>query len=163
MGHSKENRKYKGLIHGFRLIVQEEGVMGLYRGVLPTIMKQASNQATRFTVFGYLRDWFKGGQPDAPFELWKSLLSGVVAGATSVMLNNPLDVIKTQMQGLEAAKYKGVFDCFKTLLSTQGPLFFYKGVTPRLARVCGDTAIVFSLNEKLWQLYFYTEDVLKKK
>lgn len=39
-------------------------------------------------------------------------ISGAFAGAVSVMANNPVDVVKTKLQGLEADKYKGVVDCF---------------------------------------------------
>ena len=34
-----------------------------------------------------------------------------IAGATSVLGNTPLDVIKTRMQSLDAAKYKNTLDC----------------------------------------------------
>ena len=39
------------------------------------------------------------------------LLAGGFAGFCSVMANNPVDVIKTRMQGVDAGKYKGVLDC----------------------------------------------------
>jgi solute carrier family 25 citrate transporter 1 len=39
-------------------------------------------------------------------------LAGAFAGFCSTMANNPVDVIKTKMQGLQAAKYNGFVDCF---------------------------------------------------
>ena len=41
------------------------------------------------------------------------LLSGAFAGFCSTMANNPVDVVKTKMQGLESHKYNGFGDCFK--------------------------------------------------
>ena len=38
------NPKYKGLFHGVRSIVAEQGLMGCYQGLSATIMKQGSNQ-----------------------------------------------------------------------------------------------------------------------
>jgi solute carrier family 25 (mitochondrial citrate transporter), member 1 len=41
------------------------------------------------------------------------LLAGGFAGFVSVMCNNPVDVIKTKMQGVDAAKYANFMDCGK--------------------------------------------------
>jgi solute carrier family 25 citrate transporter 1 len=40
--------RYRGLVHGVGVIVREEGIGGIYKGVVPTIAKQASNQAIRY-------------------------------------------------------------------------------------------------------------------
>ena len=60
-------------------------------------------------------------------------LAGAFAGFCSTMANNPVDVIKTKMQGLKADHYDGVADCFKKILAKDGPMGFYHGVMPRLA------------------------------
>lgn len=38
--------------------------------------------------------------------------SGVFAGFCSTMGNNPVDVVKTKMQGESSHMYKGFSDCF---------------------------------------------------
>lgn len=65
------------------------------------------------------------------------------------MANNPIDVIKTNMQGLEAAKYGGFMGCATHIIKNEGLLGFYKGVGPRLARVVLDVAITFSVFNSL--------------
>ena len=40
-----------GLLDGAKHIVRTEGVIGLYAGVVPSILKQSSNQGIRFMVF----------------------------------------------------------------------------------------------------------------
>jgi solute carrier family 25 citrate transporter 1 len=49
------------------------------------------------------------------------------------------------MQGLEAHKYKSTIDCVQQLLKNEGPMAFYKGVGPRLTRVCLEVGITMSL------------------
>ena len=45
--------KYKGLVHGIRSIVSEQGIKGTYQGLSATIMKQGSNQVDfLFNHFG---------------------------------------------------------------------------------------------------------------
>ena len=73
------------------------------------------------------------------------LLAGGFAGFCSVMANNPIDVIKTRMQGVDAHKYNGFFDCGSQILKASGPMGFYSGAGPRLARVILDVALTFSI------------------
>ena len=85
------------------------------------------------------------------------MFSGGTAGAASVLGNTPVDVIKTKMQGLQAHKYNGVMDCVRQTYASGGVKAFYSGVSPRLARVTLDVAIVMTLYssvnralDKLW-------------
>ena len=73
------------------------------------------------------------------------LIAGGFAGFCSVMANNPVDVIKTRLQGVEASKYNGVMDCGKQILAKEGLMGFYSGAKPRLARVILDVALTFSI------------------
>jgi len=45
------------------------------------------------------------------------LCAGGFAGFCSVMFNNPIDVIKTRMQGVDANKYKSFLDCGQKILA----------------------------------------------
>jgi solute carrier family 25 citrate transporter 1 len=64
-------------------------------------------------------------------------------------MNNPIDVVKTQMQGLGAERYKGTIDCFKTILREEGPMGFYKGVMPRMTRVFFEMSLSFAIFDAL--------------
>ena len=65
------------------------------------------------------------------------------------MFNNPVDVVKTKMQGLEASKYNGFGDCFAQIYRTSGVMGFYMGIGPRLARVILDVALTFAIFHQL--------------
>jgi solute carrier family 25 citrate transporter 1 len=43
--------KYKNVFQGIWRIGNENGLRGLYLGVLPTLLKQSTNQGVRFFVF----------------------------------------------------------------------------------------------------------------
>ena len=106
------NPQYRGFAHGVKQIVAAEGLMGCYRGLTATMMKQGSNQAIRFYVMETLKDKYRGGDPTVAVPKLLVGLMGGCAGAASVLGNTPLDVVKTRMQGLEAkTKYKNTFDC----------------------------------------------------
>ena len=76
-------------------------------------------------------------------------LAGGIAGAASVLGNNPIDVIKTNMQGLDAHKYTGPVDCAKQIWRQEGIRGFYKGAIPRMTRVVLDVALTFTLYENI--------------
>lgn len=80
-----------------------------------------------------------------PSTVLANMLAGGFAGFCSTMANNPVDVIKTKLQGLDAHKYNGFMDCGRQIMKADGPLGFYKGVGPRCFRVVADVALTFSI------------------
>ncbi|XP_053999575.1 putative tricarboxylate transport protein, mitochondrial [Hylaeus anthracinus] len=147
------NPKYRGFLHGVKMIIQEYGVRGIYQGLAPTILKQGSNQAIRFCTMETLKEWYKGGDKNVTIPKYVIGTFGACAGALSVFGNTPIDVIKTRMQGLEASKYKNSVDCMIQIWKNEGPTAFYKGTVPRLSRVCLDVAITFMIYDSFMELF----------
>nr|XP_012216487.1 PREDICTED: putative tricarboxylate transport protein, mitochondrial [Linepithema humile] len=145
--------RFRGFLHGVRIIVKEHGFRGVYQGVAPTILKQGSNQAIRFFVMETLKDWYRGGDNTKSVPKLVVGAFGAIAGAASVFGNTPIDVVKTRMQDLEAAKYKGSVDCAIQIWKNEGPRAFYKGTIPRLSRVCLDVAITFMIYDSFMELF----------
>lgn len=74
---------------------------------------------------------------------------GGTGGAASVMLNNPLDLIKSQMQSAHNDRYKNPVDCAMQVYNSEGIKGFYRGCTPRMTRVFFEMAISFTLFDLL--------------
>ena len=74
------------------------GIRGTYKGLMPTILKQGSNQAIRFFVYNNLKSYLQGGDNSKEIGPIKTFCIGGIAGAASVFGNTPIDVIKTRMQ-----------------------------------------------------------------
>lgn len=134
----KEGPRYNSFFHGVKSIAGEHGMMGLYKGLFPTIIKVSTAQATRFGIFNFI----PAEKRNTPL---KAAASGAFAGGVSVLLFQGIDVVKSRMQGLEAQKYTSTGHCVKEILKNEGPMAFYKGVGPRLTRVCCEVAITMSL------------------
>jgi len=133
-----------GFVESTRHILASSGVAGLYKGVVATVLKQSSNQGLRFMFMGVYRDAVLGWTGEAKLHPMQSLAGGVGAGTFSVLGNNPLDVVKTKMQGSGAgSKYKGTLDCFAAVLRAEGVGGFYAGVLPRIYRVGPGQGITF--------------------
>jgi solute carrier family 25 citrate transporter 1 len=143
-------RKYRGFFHGVRTIVAEQGLGGVYKGLTSTIIKQGSNQAIRWLVFGKVKEALAGPGGDvSKLHTGHTVLASVAAGAASVYGNTPVDVVKTRMQGLAADRYKSTLDCARQIWEKEGFFAFYKGATARLARVCLDVTVIMILYEQV--------------
>jgi len=46
-----ENPKYRNVFHGIKTIIGNQGFGGMYKGVVPTLLRQSTNQGVRFVVF----------------------------------------------------------------------------------------------------------------
>lgn len=149
---NRANPQYKGLFHGMRTIIAQEGFAGCYKGLSATLAKQGSNQMIRFGVMDSLKAWhLERNNGVAPGILWIAFYGGL-AGAASVIGNTPVDVVKTRMQGLESGKYKSSIDCFMQILKKEGPAALYKGTLPRMSRVVLDVALVFVIYEEVLKI-----------
>merc|ERR1719277_1055979 len=137
---------YSGSLDACVKILKNEGPGGLYRGVAPTIAKQATNQAVRFpTQFLFMKLMVGEDKEKMQNPIYNGM-AGAVAGAVSVLLTMPQDTIKTRMQGEEAKKlYKGSMDCAMQILRKDGAAFFFAGTWPRMIRVSLDVGITFCI------------------
>lgn len=109
---------------------------------MPTVIKQSTNQGTRFLVYGETRRFLDNFFTSV---LFKDFVSGCFAGIVSVFVNNPIDVVKTQMQGLNAKQYTGMVDCLVKTYQKEGVAGYYKGIAPRCMRVGLDVALTFTI------------------
>lgn len=122
------------LIPGVKSIFRESGFGGFYQGVIATVLKQSSNQGLRFMFFNKYKD-IVTDNGKVKLHPMMALFGGMLAGCFSTMGNNPFDVVKTKMQGIDAKQYKNTLDCFVKVYQQEGFKGYYKGVIPRMGRV----------------------------
>lgn len=142
----KGTAKYKGSIDAVMKIVKADGLGGIYRGLVPTIMKQGTNQAVRFPFQQfYVRVLTSGDESKKGSPLFNGI-AGAMAGASSVLVTMPQDTVKSRMQS-ESSKemYSSTLDCFQKILKNEGFAFFFSGTIPRLVRVSLDVGITFTI------------------
>lgn len=159
----KTHMKYKNVVQTAALVVKEEGLGALYKGVVPTMLRQGCNQAVNFTAYNWSKKkvlaWKKDRAAaegrttgDVTLDHWQSLLLGGLSGGMGPLVNNPLDVVKTRMQkqvireGTEP-KYKSLMQSCVVIAKEEGTLALWKGITPRLMRIMPGQAITFMTYE----------------
>jgi len=88
----RPNPQYRGLIHGTSCIVKQEGILGIYRGLFPVMMRQGANSAVRFTTYATLKQLVQGSaRPGQPLPSAITFGIGGIAGLVTVYSTMPLE------------------------------------------------------------------------
>ena len=110
-------------------------------------MKSATNQASRFWFYSSYEDYQLKKTGQDKLSDMEAMTSGVLAGAFSVLVSNPADVIKTQAQA------HTTHICFKqvakNIYGINGWSGFYTGLFPRFLRVAPGQGILFCVYHKI--------------
>eukprot|EP00808_Paulinella_micropora_P012864 g77615.t1 len=148
--------KYKNPLQTLGRIIQREGPQGLWKGCAPTVFRQATNQASMFTAY----TWLRANMWDKPDHLTplQSFTTGVLAAVVGPMINGPADVIKTRLmvQTISTVdadqRYKGFVDAYFRIAREEGVAALYKGMFPRLLRLAPGQGITWVVVEKFDKL-----------
>ncbi|KAK6461437.1 citrate transport protein [Scheffersomyces coipomensis] len=146
--------KYQnGLVAGTVKLCRDLGFKGIYAGVVPVSLRQASNQAVRLGSYNAIKTMIQqasGTKPNEPLSSIATFAVGAFAGTITVYTTMPIDTVKTRMQALGADKiYSSTLNCFVKIFKEEGLLTFWKGATPRLGRLFFSGGIVFTIYEKM--------------
>eukprot|EP00249_Psilotum_nudum_P017729 c26462_g1_i1 orf=169-1116(+) len=160
-GLSPHLLRYRGPVHCARCIVREEGILGLWAGAAPTVMRNGVNQAVMFTAKNKFDAvlWRKHEGDGQLLQPWQSMISGFLAGSAGPICTGPFDVVKTRLmaqgRAAEATKmrYKGLFHALKTIYTEEGLLVLWKGLLPRLMRIPPGQAIMWAVADQITGFY----------
>lgn len=145
-------RKYTNAVQTAMTIAKEEGLSALYKGIVPTMMRQGCNQAVNFSMYNLFKLKLLDMRKKTELSPWESLILGGISGGMGPLVNNPLDVVKTRMQKQvvkpgKQPKYKGIFQAIGLVAKEEGYFALWKGITPRLLRIMPGQAITFMTYE----------------
>ncbi|KAH9904832.1 calcium-binding mitochondrial carrier protein Aralar1 [Xylariomycetidae sp. FL2044] len=145
-GADPGQRLYKNSADCFKKVVANEGVRGLYSGVLPQLVGVAPEKAIKLTVNDIVRSYFTDKKSG---NIWwaHEVLAGGSAGACQVVFTNPLEIVKIrlQVQG-EVAKTAGERAQKRSamwIVKNLGLAGLYKGASACLLRDVPFSAIYF--------------------
>ncbi len=80
-------RKYTNVFQTAVVIVREEGVGALYKGLLPTMLRQGCNQAVNFTMYNMFKRKLLEIQDRKELVPWQSLVLGGISGGFGPMVS----------------------------------------------------------------------------
>jgi len=121
----------------------EGGILGLYRGIIPTVAGVAPYVGLNFMVYESVRDYFT--EPGEKNPVWyRKLAAGAISGAVAQTCTYPFDVLRRRFQintmsGM-GYQYKSIWDAIRTIIRQEGIAGLYKGLVPNLLKVAPSMA-----------------------
>lgn len=132
------DKEYKGIADCFVRVSKEEGILALWRGNLANIVRYFPTQALNFAFKEKYKTLTKKllGAPkketNPGLVFLSNILSGGLAGVTSLMFVYPLDFARTRL-GTDMGKSKaerqfnGMLDCVSKTAKSDGIAGLYRG------------------------------------
>lgn len=148
-GANMPKPKYSGPIHCLLSIIKEDGIMGLYRGALPLMLRDGPSFATYFLTYATICEWLTDSSKTRP-DWHVVMLAGGIAGMAGWTIGTPMDVIKARLQmdgAREARRYKGFFHCISETVRVEGVKVFVRSWGINCLRAFPVNMVVFSTYE----------------
>ncbi|KAJ7084359.1 mitochondrial carrier domain-containing protein [Mycena belliarum] len=129
-----------------KIVREEGGVRGLYRGLVATAFGVAPYVGINFAAYEFLRGVVT---PPGKTSVARKLACGALAGSISQTLTYPFDVLRRKMQvtGMKSSglgiKYTGAIDALQGIVRTEGVRGLYRGLWPNLLKVAPSIATSF--------------------
>ncbi|XP_065333400.1 probable mitochondrial glutathione transporter SLC25A40 [Cloeon dipterum] len=149
-----------------KLLVQQQGITGLWKGLGPTLLRDVPFSALYWLNYETLKLHFN--QPVPTFKF--SLFAGALSGSIAAVITLPFDVVKTHQQIELGDKQiysnppksingrSSTLNVIKRIYSQSGVSGLFTGLVPRLVKVAPACAIMIATFEygKQW---FYVHNM----
>jgi len=152
-----ERRGYKNVFDALYRIVKEEGVLTLWRGCGPTVMRAMVVNAAQLATYSQSKQLLmqSGYFHDNIFcHFWASMISGLATTAASM----PVDIAKTRIQNMRIIdgkpEYRNAFDVWAKVIRSEGIFALWKGFTPYYMRLGPHTVLTFVFLEQMNAAYY---------
>eukprot|EP00882_Tetradesmus_deserticola_P029720 GHRQ01033316.1.p1 GENE.GHRQ01033316.1~~GHRQ01033316.1.p1 ORF type:complete len:158 (+),score=78.19 GHRQ01033316.1:167-640(+) len=127
-----------GAIDAATTMVRTEGLVSLYKGLVPTLVGIAPYAALNFASYDLLKKTvYHGERPQNPVA---NLLMGGAAGTIAASVCYPLDTIRRRMQ-MRGVTYNSQLHAFQSIWAQEGMRGFYRGWAANTLKVVPQNAI----------------------
>ena len=145
---------YSGITDCLRKTYRAEGFTGLFSGLGPTLCSIIPYAGVSFASFDLLKNIApKDAHGHTP--TFYKLVCGAASGFISQTVTYPMDTVRRRMQtqGMDETRlYRNSLTCISRMFKSEGILAFYRGVSTNLLRAAPNTALQFTVYEKVCQL-----------
>jgi solute carrier family 25 protein 34/35 len=143
-------KKYKGVFHGVGVILKNEGVRGIYRGIGCAYVYQILLNGCRLGFYEPLRAActkviFKDSNVQS---LGVNIFSGAASGILGAMAGSPFFLIKTRLQSYSPFlpvgtqhKYRNAFDGWSQVYKSEGVKGLYRGMGASMVRTGAGSSV----------------------
>ncbi|KAI5675058.1 hypothetical protein M9H77_06008 [Catharanthus roseus] len=132
--------KYKGLFATILTIAKEEGLLALWKGIIPGLHRQCLYGGLRIGLYGPVKTFLIGSAATGDVSLFIKILAALITGAIAIAVANPTDLVKVRLQAEGKLpvgvprRYAGALDAYYTITKQEGISALWTGLGPNIAR-----------------------------
>jgi len=145
---------YKGAIDVVKKTVAQDGLTGLYRGVIPPLLGVTPIFAVSFWGYNASKQLIFAGTSNRTsntLSIAEVAAAGFLSGVPTSLVTAPIErakvLLQIEGQGGAKAKYKGLADVLRHLYREGGVKSIFRGTAATLARDCPGGATYFAAYE----------------
>ncbi|KAI9268993.1 mitochondrial carrier domain-containing protein [Phascolomyces articulosus] len=128
---------YTSTTDALRKIMKQEGPLALYNGLEATIWRHAAWNGGYFGVIFGVKEMMPKAKTKNE-QLANNFIAGTIGGTFGTMLNTPMDVVKTRIQGHTGSgpkKYNWTIPSLALVAKEEGMGALYRGFTAKVLRL----------------------------
>ncbi|KAG8449242.1 hypothetical protein GDO86_016058 [Hymenochirus boettgeri] len=157
--YKSKSKTYKNSLDCLLKIHKKEGLRGINRGMVSTLLRETPSFGFYFLTYDYLTRYLSCEISDS-YIIPKLLFAGGMSGIVSWLSTYPIDVIKSRLQadGVGGVNnYNGIIDCVQKSYQVEGWRVFTRGLTSTLLRAFPVNAATFA-TVTLFLMYMRSEN-----
>lgn len=126
--------RYHGMVDCIMKVARVEGLRALWKGIVPELIRQVSYHSFTFVLYEPIRDMVSLvlGMEAARSNYLQRLLAAGTSAAIAIVLFNPTEVLKTQMQS--SSGNVTMKEVAKKVWNKDGFKGFWAGLRPNVVR-----------------------------
>eukprot|EP00658_Telonema_sp_P-2_P015954 TRINITY_DN16170_c0_g1_i2.p1 TRINITY_DN16170_c0_g1~~TRINITY_DN16170_c0_g1_i2.p1 ORF type:complete len:302 (-),score=60.84 TRINITY_DN16170_c0_g1_i2:243-1148(-) len=162
--------QFSSPLHCAADLLRDEGLVGMYRGVMPMLFGQQLANIALFGTYQRARRLldneyaFVGGSGQTVGKAWTIPIAGCLAGIANSFILCPVELVAVRLQIQNMAhtgdtiisrtNYKGPIDCLRQIVAHEGITRVFTGIGPTMAREAVGVTCWFSAYELArWSAY----------
>ncbi|OAD08534.1 hypothetical protein MUCCIDRAFT_154948 [Mucor lusitanicus CBS 277.49] len=132
-------------------VLKTEGLLGLYRGFLPTVAREIPFTCIQFPLYEFFKSKY-GQYKGERVEPMEAAVMGSLAGGIGAAITTPLDVCKTRIMLSSKTSsnrpYTGIVETMKRIVREEGAKKLLAGIGPRVMWISIGGSIFLGAYEK---------------
>jgi solute carrier family 25 phosphate transporter 23/24/25/41 len=154
---------YRGIGDAFKKIYAEEGFLGLYSGIAPTLLVAVPNFAISYSIYGTLKEHaldddlffnlrrIEADSGEPKLGIFLTILCGAASGILATGVTFPMDTIRRRMQiqnlHIDPEHRLSSRHQLLQLVKNEGLWSLYRGLTPEMLKVIPMVGTMFVVYE----------------
>lgn len=132
--------KYSSMVRTMRVVVAEEGVTALWKGIVPGIHRQILFGGLRIGLYEPVKKFYAGEGFEGEVPLRLKIAAGLTTGALAITIASPTDLVKVRMQAEgklppgTAKRYPSAISAYGIIARQEGVPALWTGLTPNIMR-----------------------------